>query len=215
MRNLRTLHPRWDGLWGWGRDNWDPRWDKKSIKSLSSGLGELCRRQGGKSIRARGTGGHHKNNAFRTQQDWHTPELTEAVAACTGPTQVQGRWGSSAKRRKWTCAPIHNQEITFNWQPLAEETLFSYSGISHWVYKPHLRAALYPAGDAERKWAQGYFCRFFLSSFALFEHFFKKVLLIFCLYIMVCNLCLLWVLNLHICICVYVCGAVSLFYHSF
>lgn len=45
-----------------------------------------------------------------------TYELKETVAACIGPVQVQATWGPSAEWEKWawTCAPISNQEATYN-----------------------------------------------------------------------------------------------------
>lgn len=41
-------------------------------------------------------------------------ELTETVAARTGPAQVQARWGLSTERGMWTRAPIPNQEVISN-----------------------------------------------------------------------------------------------------
>lgn len=67
-------------------------WDA-FVKPL--GPRELCRRGGGKILRARGGGPLHGNSVFQTQQDGCAHECTETGAAHTGPAQVHGGWGPS------------------------------------------------------------------------------------------------------------------------
>lgn len=68
------------------------------IKFLTSGLGQLCGR-GGRSVRARGHGGHQEDRAFETPgTDKHM--ASQRQTACTGPARVCTSWGHRAERRR-------------------------------------------------------------------------------------------------------------------
>lgn len=62
-------------------------------------LGELCGRRGRNTeSRARGDGGFEEAaSSCHNRID----ERSETVAACTGPAQVQARWGLSTERQRW------------------------------------------------------------------------------------------------------------------
>lgn len=58
-----------------------------------------CERIGGRQIVRNSEYGKHKGNqAFMIKQNWCTYELTETMAAHTGPAQFKVRWCSNAKR---------------------------------------------------------------------------------------------------------------------
>lgn len=65
------------------------------IKSLPPNLGNLCRRGGRKTIRARRVNGFSKNSIIPTQKTWYLSDLTETVTECTyhssmGSSQMVG-----------------------------------------------------------------------------------------------------------------------------
>lgn len=114
-----------------------PDWDV-SRKLLPSGLRELC---GGvrKSVRtSENVKQTNKETTPSETQDWCSCELSETVAACTGPAQVQVRWGPGTEMGKWTWSPIPTWDAISSWQLLTEENPFS-SMESHRMYKSHSR----------------------------------------------------------------------------
>lgn len=83
MRDLGTLHPKWD----------------VSINSHLSLFREPHGRRGKKTARARQNVGHQRNKVLLTQQDRWTYKLTKIMAACIEQAWVWTKWGSSAERK--------------------------------------------------------------------------------------------------------------------
>lgn len=57
-------------------------------------------------------------------------ELTETMTACTGPAEVQARWGPMPERSKWAPVLIPNHEAISNCHQLAKEKFSFSSGVS-------------------------------------------------------------------------------------
>lgn len=87
-------------------------------KSLSSRYNNLCRRGGGKRLRARDGGLLNDSKETASSRHTHTHELTETVTTCTGPADVQARWWSSTERETWAqdLAPKKLFVINTHWQ---------------------------------------------------------------------------------------------------
>lgn len=83
-----------------------------------------CAEGGGKNLGAR------EDDDTRQTVSSDTHKCTESVAAYTLPTEIYTRWGLSTKRRKWSRAPIPNQETLFKKDTLTKGKLVFFTGIS-------------------------------------------------------------------------------------
>lgn len=130
----------------------DSRWGRKdfrtlrptcdvSIKSPTLVFRGLCARGERKTLIARGYGGHQREKGLlNTTRLTHTQELK---VACTVPTQVQGRWGSSAERGSGYKPTSLSQNLFPIDNHLQSKNYFSPLE-SYQVHKPHLLEGLCP-----------------------------------------------------------------------
>jgi hypothetical protein len=77
------------------------------------GLRELCRRGGGKVVRARRGGWHQGNSVFQTQQNWLTCELRlwQRNGACAGSRQTYQRGEGEVAVSSSPCFPTKRRSL--------------------------------------------------------------------------------------------------------
>lgn len=118
----------------------------------------------------------HMNPSRQLQyaQHWCIYEPIETVAACTGPTQVQTRWGISIEMRKWIQSFIPSWEIISICNLLAKKKIVFYSGV---CIKTPLKERPMPRSKSATENKLSSISGDFLSHIILSGHFF--ILMIF------------------------------------
>jgi len=94
-----------DNVREWEAAAFSHKWDIFT-KPPSSRLRDLFGRGGKRIVRARCIDGSQETVSSKCYRN-DRRELTETVAACTRPEQVQARHGPRAEVGKWTCGSYH------------------------------------------------------------------------------------------------------------
>lgn len=103
-----------------------PKWHV-FIRSLPSRLRELCGNGRGKDCKRQKWWMALRNSVFQAQQGWHTLELTDPVAACTGCAYTQAAQNPSTEERQWMPIPTRNWETINNQYLLETRILICYT----------------------------------------------------------------------------------------